>query len=172
MKREKEIEEAPGKKVYKTSGNFTDKDIPFDLNFEFTKEDSVRQFLEKSKTFQHVISFKKEKEKTKKQPIPMTTSNLQQKASNDLGLSPKRTMKVAQKLYEKGYISYMRTDSKKYSAEFIDKAKKYIQGKWGGIFTGWSAMKLPWAQRKKKIRKRRRKHQIKRRKQKQKGVKI
>ena len=128
---QKEIEEAPGKKVYKTSGNFTDKDIPFDLNFEFTKEDSVRQFLEKSKTFQHVISFKKEKEKTKKQPIPMTTSNLQQKASNELGFSPKRTMQVAQKLYEKGYISYMRTDSKKYSAEFIDKAKKYIQGKWG-----------------------------------------
>lgn len=128
---QKEIEEAPGKKVYKTSGNFTEKDIPFDLNFEFTKEASVREFLEKSKTFQHVISFKKEKEKTKKQPIPMTTSNLQQKASNELGFSPKRTMQVAQKLYEKGYISYMRTDSKKYSAEFIDKAKKYIQKKWG-----------------------------------------
>ena len=128
---QKEIEEAPGKKVYKTSGNFTDNNIPFDLNFEFTKEDSVRKFLEKSKTFQHVISFRTEKEKTKKQPIPMTTSNLQQKASNELGFSPKRTMQVAQKLYEKGYITYMRTDSKKYSAEFIDKAKKYIKDKWG-----------------------------------------
>ena len=42
-------------------------------------------------------------------------------------ISPKETMSLAQKLYEGGYITYMRTDSKVYSEEFIDKVKTYIE---------------------------------------------
>jgi DNA topoisomerase-1 len=44
-------------------------------------------------------------------------------ASNELHFSPKETMKLCQTLYEAGYITYMRTDSKKYSKEFIEKTK-------------------------------------------------
>ena len=69
------------------------------------------------------------KKTTKKQPQPFTTSTLQQKASNEFHYSPKQTMKLAQKLYEKGYITYMRTDSKAYSKEFVEKAKEYITEK-------------------------------------------
>ena len=63
---------------------------------------------------------------TKKPPLPFTTSALQQKASNEFNFSPKQTMRLAQTLYENGHITYMRTDSKKYSKEFINKAKKFI----------------------------------------------
>ena len=68
------------------------------------------------------------KKSIRKPPEPLTTSTLQQLASNELHLSPKETMKLAQQLYEAGHITYMRTDSKKYSKEFIEKIKKYIVG--------------------------------------------
>lgn len=67
-------------------------------------------------------------------PEPFTTSILQQKASNELHMSPKETMKHAQKLYEGGYITYMRTDSKFYSPEFIEQAKNYIENEWGNEY--------------------------------------
>ena len=86
-------------------------------------------FLEESKTFAHSYKIEKPKKVVKRQPIPFTTSGLQQKASNMLHFSPKQTMSVAQKLYEGGYITYMRTDSKTYSIDFIKKAMSYITKK-------------------------------------------
>ena len=62
----------------------------------------------------------------KKQPEPFTTSTLQQTSSNELHYAPKETMRICQTLYEAGYITYMRTDSKTYSKDFIDSTKEYI----------------------------------------------
>lgn len=62
-----------------------------------------------------------------KTPLPLTTSLLQQKANQYLGFSPTITMKTAQKLYEKGLITYMRTDSHRYSKEFITKTIEIIK---------------------------------------------
>lgn len=62
-----------------------------------------------------------------KAPPPLTTSLLQQKANQYLGMSPAVTMKTAQKLYEKGLITYMRTDSQRYSKEFITKTVDSIK---------------------------------------------
>ncbi len=80
----------------------------------------------------------KETEISKKPNAPFTTSTLQQTANSYLGFSPSRTMRAAQKLYEKGFITYMRTDSptlsKKAMAEisfFIDNSygKKYLESR-------------------------------------------
>ena len=60
------------------------------------------------------------------------TSTLQQQASNLYQSNPKKTMQIAQNLYEAGHITYMRTDSKVYSADFIAKAKSYILKRFGG----------------------------------------
>jgi len=62
---------------------------------------------------------------------PFTTSTLQQTASSRLGLAPKRTMQIAQKLYEKGLITYMRTDSTHLSSQAINEIKQYLEQNFG-----------------------------------------
>jgi DNA topoisomerase-1 len=63
-------------------------------------------------------------------PKPFHTSSLLQCASNQLHCSPKETMKLCQELYQNGYITYMRTDSTKYSRVFLDKAAAFITKTW------------------------------------------
>lgn len=65
---------------------------------------------------------------------PFTTSTLQQDASRRFGFSPKRTMVVAQKLYEQGFITYMRTDSTHLSSEALNASKKFIESSFGNDF--------------------------------------
>lgn len=85
-----------------------------------------------------------EKQKTKNSPMPFTTSTLQQVASTKLGMSTKKTMSVAQKLYEGieledetvGLITYMRTDSTRLSNDFIQDTFHYIEGKYGKEYVG------------------------------------
>ena len=122
-----DIKQSPGKLVYNTSGYFTNLNLLFELNKQFNEENLVRNFLEECKHYNFLCSITTPKKIIKQSPEPLTTSSLQQLASNELHLSPKDTMKYAQQLYESGYITYMRTDSKKYSNEFIDNVKKYIK---------------------------------------------
>jgi len=122
-----DIKESPGKLVYNTSAIFTNLNLLFELNQQFNEEILVRNFLEECKHHHFLCSITTPKKIIKKSPEPLTTSSLQQLASNELHISPKDTMKYAQQLYENGYITYMRTDSKKYSSEFIDNVKKYIK---------------------------------------------
>jgi DNA topoisomerase-1 len=126
-----EIKSSPGNLVYNTSGYFTNLNLLFDLNRHFTTGEEVYSFLEKCKCWDFLCSTTSPKKIIKKAPEPLTTSSLQQLASNELNMSPKDTMKYAQQLYESGFITYMRTDSKKYSNEFIDNVKKYINNNYG-----------------------------------------
>ena len=126
-----DVKQSPGKLVYNTSGYFTNLNLLFDLNKQFINETQVKEFLEICKTWNFVCSITNPKKTIKKSPEPLTTSSLQQLASNELNMSPKETMKYAQQLYEGGYITYMRTDSKKYCQEFVDSSKKYIISTYG-----------------------------------------
>ena len=117
---QKSIDASPGKKVYNTNGYFTSMDLPFSLNYNYENEEDISNFLEETVNHVHIYTCSKERKLIKKPPEPFTTSTLQQAASNELHMSPKRTMSLCQKLYESGYITYMRTDSKTYSKEFID----------------------------------------------------
>ena len=114
------------KKVYNTVGYFTNSNIAFDLNKQFETEDDMTDFLDGSIDFHHIYTCSQPSKVSKSPPSPFTTSRLQQTASNELRYSPKETMKLCQKLYEAGYITYMRTDSKTYSKDFIETAKEYI----------------------------------------------
>lgn len=126
---EQEIKSSKERKVYNTTGYFTNLNIPFELNDEnkYDTEEKITDFLDGSANFSHIYNCSQPVKVFRKPPEPLTTSRLQQISSNDLHYSPKETMRICQKLYEEGYITYMRTDSKKYSCEFVNNVKKYIE---------------------------------------------
>lgn len=128
---QKLIDESPGKKVYQTTGYFTSKNLPFALHHNHDGESGMEKFLEDSVNHDHIYECGKPRNTTKQPPTPFTTSGLQQTASNELKYSPKDTMRLCQTLYEGGYITYMRTDSKTYCKEFIESAVKMITGTYG-----------------------------------------
>lgn len=131
-----EIKKAPGEATNTVHGYFTKHNIKFDLNKTINDEDKLIEFLNLSQTFEHKLKRGVEKELLQSPPSPLSTSLLQQKCSSIHNLSPKDTMKVAQKLYEKGLITYMRTDSKHFSKEFCDKTKTHIKANFGDEFVG------------------------------------
>jgi len=116
------------RKVYNTTGYFTNSNIAFDLSPQgkHESEDEITDFLDGCADFSHIYNCTQPVKVYKKPPEPFTTSRIQQVASNELHYVPKETMRICQLLYEGGFITYMRTDSKTYSAEFLDNVKEYI----------------------------------------------
>jgi DNA topoisomerase-1 len=112
--------------LYNTVAYFTNKNIVFELSKEFETEKELLNFYENSLDFNHIFSISSKKLATYNPPLPLVTSTLQQLASNDLHIGPKETMKCAQELYENGLITYMRTDNKKYSKDFVQKVQHFI----------------------------------------------
>jgi DNA topoisomerase-1 len=118
---------------YKTMGNFFERNIRFELNRKHETEEMAIAFLEKSREFRHILSILPLKETYKNPPKPFTTSRLLQSASSILHFSPKTTMEMCQQLYQMGLITYMRTDSGKYSAVFLKQAETYILREWNNL---------------------------------------
>ena len=130
----KEVAQSNERRVYNTTGYFTSANLAFELHTSFENDDAATDFLDDSISFSHVYTCSKPKRGTRRQPDPFTTSTLQQASSNELRLSPKETMRICQTLYEGGYITYMRTDSKSYSRDFIECAKEYITRQYDKIY--------------------------------------
>jgi DNA topoisomerase-1 len=127
---QREIDASPGKMVYNIVGYFTKLNLQFALTRQFDAKQVAEEFLEESANHDHLFNLLPPKKVSKTPPIPFSTSLLQQKASSEMHYSPSETMSICQKLYEGSYITYMRTDSKTYSAEFVDKMKKHIISTW------------------------------------------
>ncbi|MDR2526872.1 MAG: type I DNA topoisomerase [Rickettsiales bacterium] len=102
--------------------------------FDINNEKQAKEIEKKLKTLSYKV-LNIEKKQIKRNPYPpFTTSTLQQEASKRLGFSAKQTMSVAQKLYENGYITYMRTDGVYTSPESINTARNFIEKKYGNKF--------------------------------------
>lgn len=147
---QKEIDKSPGKMVYNTTGYFTQHNLGFALNHNFIGTEDMEQFLEDSVEHKHVYSCGKVRSTTKNPPKPFTTSRIQQTANTELRCSPKETMALCQKLYENGFITYMRTDSETYSKEFLALAKSYVEKKWGEDYVRSDLEKMGDKDKKKK----------------------
>lgn len=113
-----------------------------DNDVEFKAEGDVLPHLDALRRSQFVVVDVKHGERVRKPSAPFTTSTLQQEASRRLGFSAKKTMSVAQKLYEGdvkgevsgGLITYMRTDSTNISPEAQKEAREFVQGRFGKEF--------------------------------------
>lgn len=134
VEREREITEFESKSSYKISAEFlVDKNsiLKAELPKKFDTEEEALAFLEACRDAAFHIK-KLEKKPVKKSPSPpFTTSTLQQEAARKLGFSVSQTMTLAQRLYEAGKISYMRTDSTNLSEEAREGAAKEIKGNFG-----------------------------------------
>ena len=128
----KKIEQSVMSQVFHVVGYFTSAHLPFELHHgELTTDTEMVDFLSKSIEHEHLYTCSSPVLVQKPPPSPFTTSRLQQVASNELHYSPKETMSLCQRLYEGGYITYMRTDSTTYSKDFIEIATDFIQKKYG-----------------------------------------
>jgi DNA topoisomerase-1 len=135
VEREREINQFEAKAYFKVTATFVLPDkkslIKADLDKRFDSEQEAFAFLETLKNAKFTVEDVVTKPGKKSPPPPFTTSTLQQEASRKIGFSVSRTMSVAQKLYESGLITYMRTDSLNLSTLALGAAKKEIGDEFG-----------------------------------------
>ncbi len=151
VEREREIDAFIPKEYWKIKAHFLKDDIDFSAELskkgnskiEINNETQATEIFESLEKHFTVQSVKKTKKKKESKP-PFITSTLQQEASSKLGFKAKRTMMIAQKLYEGialedetvGLITYMRTDSTRLSDTFVTSATEYIRDKYGKNYIG------------------------------------
>lgn len=129
VEREREINAFHEQQYYRVTGTFetvTQAQIKAEVQERFTNKNATLDYLEACKEAQFTVNSVETKPTLRKPAPPFTTSTLQQEASRKLGFSVSQTMSVAQKLYEHGYITYMRTDSVNLSDLAIRTAKAVI----------------------------------------------
>jgi DNA topoisomerase-1 len=137
VEREREITDFKVKSSYKVNATFDlgkGKQLVAELSDRFDSEKEALEFLESCKGAKFTISDLQTKPSKRSPAPPFTTSTLQQEAARKLGFSVIQTMMVAQKLYEAGKISYMRTDSVNLSDEARQGAQRQIETAFGKEF--------------------------------------
>ena len=130
-----EIENSKSNVVYQTTALFTSRRIKFNLN-KHLSDNEIDEFYKQSIHFDYNLSLGSVTTSVLNPPYPLVTSTMQQTMSNLFGYSPKKTMTIAQSLYQKGFITYMRTDSNSYSEKFTGECLDYICDKYGDNFVG------------------------------------
>lgn len=137
--REREIQGFEAKSQYRVEGLFipdgSKSAIKAELDVRFDTYEEALSFVNKCKGATFTIGDIEEKEAKRSPSAPFTTSTLQQEASRKLGFSLSQTMKVAQNLYEAGFITYMRTDSTNLSTIALGAAKGVITELYGKEFS-------------------------------------
>ncbi len=138
VEREREIKNFTSESFYKVIATFIFNDeknktteIKAELNKQFKEKKEAIDFLNKCINASFKVTDIQTKPSQITPPPPFTTSTLQQEASRKLGFSVSQTMTIAQKLYESGFITYMRTDSVNLSNLAINAAKKEIEKLFG-----------------------------------------
>ncbi len=133
VEREREITAFEGKNEFKVTALFyhDNQEFKADLNQRFGSEDEARTFLESLAGANFTVSDITKSPGTRNPSAPFTTSTLQQEANARLGFGSKATMASAQKLYQDGKITYMRTDSVNLSGQAIAAATEFIKRLYG-----------------------------------------
>jgi DNA topoisomerase-1 len=146
MEREREIRAFIPEKFWKILGLFAnprlvslglkteETTLTLECSEEPRDEKLVKKILETGKTAKWIVRGVKESEQKRSPRAPFTTSTLQQTASSRLGYSPSRTMLIAQKLYEAGYITYMRTDSTNLSGTAQGQILSFVKKEYGNNY--------------------------------------
>ncbi len=138
VEREREIQNFKVQSYYKIQAYFSVLNeqgkwvaLKAELPMKFDKMETAKDFLDKCKGAQYKINKIEVKPAKRKPAAPFITSTLQQEASRKLGFSVNRTMQNAQRLYEEGHITYMRTDSTNLSEEAINNIANEVARQFG-----------------------------------------
>ncbi|HUB92923.1 MAG TPA: type I DNA topoisomerase [Verrucomicrobiae bacterium] len=134
VEREAEIDTHVAESTFKLTAEFILNDgtlLPAISETKFKTVEDVRVILEAFAKSDFTVANVAKKPGTRSPGAPFTTSTLQQEASSKLGYSPRTTMRLAQRLYEAGHITYMRTDSVNLSAQALGAMTGFIKEKYG-----------------------------------------
>jgi len=134
VEREAEITAHVPESTFKLTAQFILEDgteLPAVSSKKFQAIDDVRAVLESFAKSNFTVADIAKKPGTRNPSAPFTTSTLQQEASSKLGFSPRNTMSLAQRLYEAGLITYMRTDSVNLSGQALGAMTNFIKGTYG-----------------------------------------
>ena len=142
VEREREIQAFVSEPYYRVNAIFglqhedgSQSEVKAELDTRFKTHDEVLQFLESCKTARFEVGDIQKRPLKRTPAPPFTTSTLQQEAARKLGFTVSQTMMVAQKLYESGHITYMRTDSVNLSSLCIGTSKEEIVRQWGDSYS-------------------------------------
>lgn len=134
VEREREIKDFAAESSFKVTAVFLTPEkaeLPAELTNKLKNETSADEFLKAGGKATYTVKAVDTKPGTRSPGAPFTTSTLQQEASRKLGYSVRQTMTLAQRLYEHGHITYMRTDSTTLSGLAIKSAEEYIKKEFG-----------------------------------------
>ena len=136
VEREREIEKFNSEGFYRVQGQFKAANgiLSAELNTQLADKTAAQALLSDAQNAQFKVEDVQQKPATKSPAAPFTTSTLQQEASLKLGFSVSKTMSVAQRLYEAGHITYMRTDSVNLSQTALDAAQTAITSLYGANY--------------------------------------